>query len=122
VDIINVVSVTQQATVNQWFEENDEDVQNALYWRQALDVRTFELSVSNNIKGVDAVSRALMQTSTDCRVPLQVLSTRKSRQDPYWMLQGRLSQVAPRRVHQARHIDEDVQRAGYRQAAHGGEG
>ena len=45
-DIINVVSVTQQALVNQWYEENDEDIQNALYWRQALDVRTFELSVS----------------------------------------------------------------------------
>lgn len=45
VDIINVVSVTQQATVNQWFEENDDDIQSALYWRQALDVRTLELSV-----------------------------------------------------------------------------
>jgi len=27
-------------------EDNDDDVQNALYWRQAVDVRTFELSVS----------------------------------------------------------------------------
>jgi len=26
-------------------EDNDDDVQNALYWRQAVDVRTFELSV-----------------------------------------------------------------------------
>ncbi|KAL2132849.1 hypothetical protein VTI74DRAFT_3223 [Chaetomium olivicolor] len=43
-DIINVVSVTSQATVKQWFEENDEEVQNALYWRQAFDVRTYELS------------------------------------------------------------------------------
>lgn len=45
-DIINVVSVTQQATVNQVTDENDDQVQSALYWRQALDVRTFELSVS----------------------------------------------------------------------------
>lgn len=45
-DIINVVSVTQQATVNQVTDENDEQVQQAMYWRQALDVRTFELSVS----------------------------------------------------------------------------
>jgi len=45
VDIINVVSVTSQATVKQWYEENDEEIQNALYWRQAFDVRTYELSV-----------------------------------------------------------------------------
>ena len=44
-DIINVVSVTAPATVNQWFEENDEEVQDALYWRQGFDVRTYELSV-----------------------------------------------------------------------------
>ena len=46
VDIINVVSVTSQAQVKQWFEENDEEIQNALYWRQSFDVRTYELSVS----------------------------------------------------------------------------
>ena len=45
VDIINVVSVTSQAQVKQWYEENDEEIQNALYWRQAFDVRTYELSV-----------------------------------------------------------------------------
>lgn len=45
-DIINVVSVTAPALVNQWYEENDEEIQNALYWRQAFDVRTYELSVS----------------------------------------------------------------------------
>ncbi|AEO66131.1 680fda50-e3d9-40b3-9cff-9576b978825d [Thermothielavioides terrestris] len=43
-DIINVVSVTSQANVKQWYEENDEEIQNALYWRQAFDVRTYELS------------------------------------------------------------------------------
>lgn len=43
-DIINVVSVTSQAVVKQWYEENDEEIQNALYWRQAFDVRTYELS------------------------------------------------------------------------------
>lgn len=46
VDIINVVSVTQQAIVNQVTDENDDQVQAALYWRQALDIRTLELSVS----------------------------------------------------------------------------
>lgn len=45
VDIINVVSVTAPVTVNQWYEENDDDVQDSLYWRQALDIRTNELSV-----------------------------------------------------------------------------
>jgi hypothetical protein len=46
VDIINVVSVTSLATVNHWVEENDEETQSALYWRQAFDFRTLELSVS----------------------------------------------------------------------------
>ena len=44
-DIINVVSVTSQAQVKQWYEENDDEIQQALYWRQAFDVRTYELSV-----------------------------------------------------------------------------
>ena len=44
-DIINVVSVTSHATVNQWNEENDDEIQDALYWRQAFDIRTLELSV-----------------------------------------------------------------------------
>lgn len=43
-DIINVMSVTSQAQVKQWYEENEEEIQHALYWRQALDVRTYELS------------------------------------------------------------------------------
>ena len=45
VDVINVVSVTQKAKVEQWIEENEEEVQQALYWRQALDIRNMELSV-----------------------------------------------------------------------------
>lgn len=45
VDIINVISVTSPATVEQWDERNEDDVQRALYWRQALDVCTMELSV-----------------------------------------------------------------------------
>jgi len=45
VDIINVVSVTSQAQVKQWYEENDDEIQQALYWRQAFDIRTYELSV-----------------------------------------------------------------------------
>lgn len=45
VDVINVVSVTGSATVNQWDEQNEEEIQSALYWRQAVDVRTMELSV-----------------------------------------------------------------------------
>jgi len=43
-DIINVVSVTSPAQVRQWYEENDDEIQQALYWRQAFDVRTYELS------------------------------------------------------------------------------
>ncbi|KAM0332124.1 hypothetical protein ACHAQA_002396 [Verticillium albo-atrum] len=43
-DVINVVSVTAEAKVKQWFEENDDEIQDGLYWRQALDVRTLSLS------------------------------------------------------------------------------
>ncbi|KAF4782434.1 BAH domain-containing protein [Colletotrichum scovillei] len=43
-DIINVVSVTLPATVKQWIEENDDEIQEALYWRQAFDCRTQQLS------------------------------------------------------------------------------
>ncbi|KAK7928551.1 hypothetical protein PG985_005549 [Apiospora marii] len=42
-DVINLVSVTALATVNQWDEQNEEEIQSALYWRQAIDVRTMEL-------------------------------------------------------------------------------
>lgn len=45
-DVINVVSVTAPATVQQWDETNEDDVQPALYWRQAFDVISNELSVS----------------------------------------------------------------------------
>ncbi|KAK7745348.1 hypothetical protein SLS53_002844 [Cytospora paraplurivora] len=48
-DIINVVSVTQQATVNQVTDENDDQIQSALYWRQALDVRNLELSALEKV-------------------------------------------------------------------------
>jgi hypothetical protein len=46
VDIINVVSVTAPAQVKHWLEDNDDETQNGLYWRQAIDVRNNELSVS----------------------------------------------------------------------------
>ncbi|KAL2133650.1 hypothetical protein VTI74DRAFT_1965 [Chaetomium olivicolor] len=43
-DIINVVSVASKAVVGHWDERNDEEIQCALYWRQAYDIRTRELS------------------------------------------------------------------------------
>lgn len=46
VDIINVVSVTAAAQVSHLIEGDDETEQEGLYWRQALDTRTMELSVS----------------------------------------------------------------------------
>lgn len=45
VDVINVLSVTTDAKVNHWIESNDDDTQEALYWRQGYDIRTSELSV-----------------------------------------------------------------------------
>ncbi|KAL7940002.1 hypothetical protein V8C42DRAFT_338891 [Trichoderma barbatum] len=43
-DIINVVSVEMRVNVRHWIESNDEDVQESLYWRQAFNCRTSELS------------------------------------------------------------------------------
>lgn len=45
VDVINVVSIAMHAVVNQWVESDDEQVHDALYWRQAFDCRTSQLSV-----------------------------------------------------------------------------
>ncbi|KAJ6439223.1 ebs-bah-phd domain-containing protein [Purpureocillium lavendulum] len=45
VDIINVISVAMPATVNQWLESADDREQRALYWRQAFNCLTPELSV-----------------------------------------------------------------------------
>ncbi|KAH7009438.1 uncharacterized protein B0I36DRAFT_59993 [Microdochium trichocladiopsis] len=43
-DVINVTSVTASATVHQWVETNEDELQPALYWRQAFDVRSMDLS------------------------------------------------------------------------------
>ncbi|KAH0498372.1 hypothetical protein TgHK011_005626 [Trichoderma gracile] len=43
-DIINVVSVVMGVNVKQWIESNDDDIQESLYWRQAFNTRTSELS------------------------------------------------------------------------------
>ncbi|KAM0540029.1 hypothetical protein ACHAO7_011596 [Fusarium culmorum] len=43
-DIINVVSVTAPATVNQWIESDDDEIEPALYWRQAYNYITSQLS------------------------------------------------------------------------------
>lgn len=46
VDIINVVSVVKGVKVEQWIESDDNTLKH-LYWRQALNCTTFELSVCN---------------------------------------------------------------------------
>ncbi|KAG5925749.1 hypothetical protein E4U42_003989 [Claviceps africana] len=43
-DVINVVSVAMKATVQQWIETDDDEVQDALYWRQAFNCRTSQVS------------------------------------------------------------------------------
>ncbi|KAK3901962.1 hypothetical protein C8A05DRAFT_44509 [Staphylotrichum tortipilum] len=43
-DIIDVFTITSKATVEQW-DEGSEEIKRNLYWRQAYDVRTRELSV-----------------------------------------------------------------------------
>lgn len=54
VDIINVVSVVQPAKVNQWIESDDEEIQDAMYWRQAFDCQTSQLSVCPQISPLRA--------------------------------------------------------------------
>lgn len=43
-DIIDVLTITSKAAVEQW-DEGSEEIKYDLYWRQAYDVRTRELSV-----------------------------------------------------------------------------
>ncbi|KAJ6437620.1 ebs-bah-phd domain-containing protein [Purpureocillium lavendulum] len=43
-DVVNVLSVAAHAVVNQWVEADDDQVQESLYWRQAFDCRTSQLS------------------------------------------------------------------------------
>ncbi|EXM14117.1 Bromo adjacent homology (BAH) domain [Fusarium oxysporum f. sp. vasinfectum] len=58
-DIINVVSVTGPATVNQWIESDDEEIKDALYWRQAYDCRNPQLS------SVELVCKCQMPANPD---------------------------------------------------------
>ncbi|GJC91080.1 hypothetical protein ColLi_13918 [Colletotrichum liriopes] len=56
-DIINVTSVTSPADVKQWNEKDDEDIQEALYWRQALDCQTKPAVVSNAVLHISTASQ-----------------------------------------------------------------
>lgn len=49
VDVINVLSVTGPAQANQMIENDNDDTQAALYWRQGLNVLTNELSVGRQV-------------------------------------------------------------------------
>ena len=77
VDVINVVSVTASATVNQWDEQNEEEIQSALYWRQAIDVRTMELSVSSQRQAPK--NMPLTASTTVCGASLPLQSAREPR-------------------------------------------
>lgn len=41
-----MLSVTTKAIVNHWVENDDDEIQDALYWRQGFDVNSGQLSVS----------------------------------------------------------------------------
>lgn len=43
-DVVDVLTITSKAAVEQW-DEGSEEIKRELYWRQAYDVRTGELSV-----------------------------------------------------------------------------
>lgn len=47
VDVINVLSVVQPAKVSQWIEVDDE-IPVALYWREAFDCTTSQMTVCIN--------------------------------------------------------------------------
>jgi hypothetical protein len=48
VDIINATTVTMHAKVNHWIEADDDGIQEAMYWRQGFDIRSKQLSVSQD--------------------------------------------------------------------------
>jgi hypothetical protein len=43
-DVINVMSITQPATVRRWVDTGDEEVGDMFYYRQALNCRSVVLS------------------------------------------------------------------------------
>lgn len=45
-DVMDVTTLAGKAPVKQWLEEDDNDVQDGLYWRQTYDIKTGNLSVS----------------------------------------------------------------------------
>ena len=45
VDIINVVSIIEPATVGQWIESDDDETMDELYWRQTFNYLDSQLSV-----------------------------------------------------------------------------
>jgi len=48
-DVINAVSVTMAAEVNHWIETDEDDTQPALYWRQAYNLNTSQLSPAKEV-------------------------------------------------------------------------
>lgn len=58
-DIINVVSVVQHAKVNQWIESDEEEIQDAMYWRQAFECQTLQVSP------IDLLCRCQMPANPD---------------------------------------------------------
>lgn len=48
-DIEDVTSIAGHAPVAQWLEEDDDKIQEGLYWRQTFDVMTRNLSVCNPV-------------------------------------------------------------------------
>lgn len=69
VDIINVVSVVMGVNVKQWIESNDDDIQESLYWRQAFNCRTAELSVCNCYNSRSVLSTVSTNILANSRSP-----------------------------------------------------
>lgn len=82
-DVINVVSVAMKATVHQWIESDDEEVQAALYWRQAYNCRTAQLSVSatRRLNDAQTPSTDLSSEYAVGRTDLQMPDARESGQN-----------------------------------------
>ncbi|KAH6874530.1 hypothetical protein B0T10DRAFT_204847 [Thelonectria olida] len=69
-DVINVVRIAMHAQAKQWVESDGERVHNTLYWRQALDCRTSELSSVDVTEGKISASpsKALVgRTNDECQ-------------------------------------------------------
>lgn len=128
VDIINVISVTGVATVRHWDEGNDSEIHQGLYWRQTIDIRRGELSVSaashRDLWHINlltlfpsplnhAVAACVQKTPTRCCSSVLMLHatfgyTRNVLRTPHWFGLGSVSATASHATHGSSPVAQEM--------------